>query len=353
MNKSTENKWADADVDYASALWEDREFVPDPFYLVYCHCHRCDTNTQATGAGVEASEVFIVPSVATGQGTRRLLEIVEKGIADVTTIARTMEHKATIAQHAYLKVRLVWFQQYINLRIQHGNVFDDDLVQERARQGFRPYEIQAMKYNHAHDLAKHIIEKFLQLQKVARSVLAEQEDKGEQITQTEQGIKKLTVGIKCVDNVWLDITRTWYRLKHLKQELDSREMLGGPSSGQAEDEHAKIEDADEDGNGNGNGLEDEQEAQLQIYRLNPNAMSVQQGLNELRFASEGSGTIESGSASVEELAEASSVAEALENGLHIDSAESEEKEEVGASQDKVAAEDKDTAQDKAAVENEF
>lgn len=90
-----------------------------------------------------------------------------------------------------------------------------------------------MRMAQAHRLAEHLIGKFEQLSKVAQSVLTEQEDRGDQLTQTEDGVKKLTVGMKCVDNVWAEITQVVGQLKKLSEQISKSKVFLAPPAREA------------------------------------------------------------------------------------------------------------------------
>ncbi|EXJ80861.1 hypothetical protein A1O3_07147 [Capronia epimyces CBS 606.96] len=198
LSKSPENKWAHVDINYSSPIWEER---------------------------VEASEVFIIPTVFSGQGTRLLLSIAEQGIADLANIASELKRNATATAESLNIVRSHWLQQLAKMRSVLGLDFDEEETRAYAHQMFLPYELKAIQCKQTCDLAEHIVDRFVQLQKLARSVLAKQEEKGQQITKTPEGVKKLTIGIKCIDSVWLDITRSWFRLSRALEQIRGAEMM--------------------------------------------------------------------------------------------------------------------------------
>ncbi|EXJ90421.1 hypothetical protein A1O1_03522 [Capronia coronata CBS 617.96] len=200
-----------------------------------------------------------MPTVHTGQGTRLLLEITEKGITDLTSLGDDMKKTAAVTERIYVEVRMQWLAYLMVMRGQLGSTFDEDSAQTHASQVFRPYEMQAHNYKQCCDLAQRVIDKFVQLQKLAGTVLAAQEEMGEQLTQTEEGVKKLTIGIKCIDTVWLDITTSFARLKLAVDELEKTEVIGalmgegepGPSVQELEEDDGITQAENENDSGSG------------------------------------------------------------------------------------------------------
>ncbi|KIX02537.1 uncharacterized protein Z518_08478 [Rhinocladiella mackenziei CBS 650.93] len=246
-NKSAANRWANVDVNYTSSIWDD-----------------C----------VAASEVFIIPTVITGQGTRLLLTIAENGTQHVRAIGRELEYKANIIKQRETYTKL---QCICNiLRIPNGESFiTEEQILTEVNQASRSVEAQAAINHHCVTFAEHMLARFAQLHNVAQRVLGEQEERGDQLMNTEEGVKKLTVGIKCLDNIWADITRSWESLHKALQELDRIMLAWKPLAG-AGPGVAEIEN-DEEAKGDG-----ERERQ-QILIFDPTESGLERRLRLLQF----------------------------------------------------------------------
>lgn len=93
----------------------------------------------------------------------------------------------------------------------------------------RRFELQTSTARRALSLAEQLAVKFDQVRKVAGSILAEQEERGDQITQTELGLKKLTIGMKCMDTVWADIIHSSVQLKKVQEVFNESRISMVPS----------------------------------------------------------------------------------------------------------------------------
>ncbi|OQV03635.1 hypothetical protein CLAIMM_08653 [Cladophialophora immunda] len=196
-----ESKWANVDVSYTSALWEEH---------------------------VVASEVFILPTVVSGQGTRQLLSIIDQAIDELSVQARELAHQAKTADHEQIAVKCATIHGHHRKQQPQSSDLKELSAKIHALRVIEDFELYAALVQRAAGVAEHLVGKFEQLQKVAQGVLTEQEEKGNELTQTPEGVKKLTVSIKCVDTIWADIISSWTKLKKLRKEIQEEKVALPP-----------------------------------------------------------------------------------------------------------------------------
>ncbi|KIX95537.1 uncharacterized protein Z520_08657 [Fonsecaea multimorphosa CBS 102226] len=233
-----ENKWADVDVSYTSALWEER--------------------------GVVASEVFIVPTVVSGKGTRHLLSITDQGISDLGAQATDLADEAKTVDHEQTAIKFALLQEHRFKQQLERRGLTELSARIRAFRVLQDFEAYAALVDQAHQLAEHLLGKFGQLQKVAQRVLAEQEEKGDELTRTPEAVKKLTISMKCVDTIWADIISSWTKLKTLRNEVQEAKVALPPirrSVRVVRKDDDGVEDGDGEGEGDGNGEAAQEDAQ--------------------------------------------------------------------------------------------
>jgi len=213
-----ENKWADVDVSYTSAFWEDRTwYYPTPFPSLINLI-----------LGIAASEVFIVPTVVSGQGTRQLLSITDQGISELIVQASELAEEAKIVDHEQIAIKFSLLHEHRLKQETQRRGLTELSEQLRALRVLENFKSFAALVEKAHDLAEHLVAKFGQLKKVAQRVLAEQEGKGDELTATPEALKKLTISIKCVDTIWADIISSWTKLKKLRNKMQEAKVALPP-----------------------------------------------------------------------------------------------------------------------------
>ncbi|KIV84563.1 hypothetical protein PV11_00336 [Exophiala sideris] len=192
------NKYAAADPDYRSEIWAD---------------------------GTEASEVFFNPTITTGQGTRQLLALAGKGLAEFSQIFGLATRNVISLHKGVLKAKIKAHNHNAD-SVAEGNdeVVDADKA-GRAFVGQIEYERECGK------LAAHLVQKFEQLQKVVATILAEQETHGDMVMKNLDSLKKVTIGIKCVDNIWAEIVEDIRRLKRMTEAADAHRNTLMPALG--------------------------------------------------------------------------------------------------------------------------
>ncbi|EHY59082.1 hypothetical protein ABEF95_011754 [Exophiala dermatitidis] len=199
--ESTNSKWANVDKDFTSSIWDE---------------------------GLQASQVFIIPTITTGQGTRELLEIVEKGSTDLTTLLQTWAQIAGAANEAETRYNFSWVTHFTKVVAEHaerGTLTTEDEFEGARREALLPFTVQAANCLQICKLAEGVLAGLATLHKIASGLLAEQETQKEELVKTEEGVKRLTVCIKCVDAVWADITRTWRACEALKGHVQREGLV--------------------------------------------------------------------------------------------------------------------------------
>ncbi|KAH0844978.1 hypothetical protein FOPE_09675 [Fonsecaea pedrosoi] len=191
--QTEENPWANADVSYTSAVWGDN---------------------------VAASQVFILPTFASGEGTRQLLSITKQGISDLSVQTCELAHEARTADHEQFAIKCAVVDEHRHQRRAQGSESQTSDVRVlsakiSALRIIKDFEFYAVLVQQAHGVAEHLVGKFEQLQKVAQTVLTEQEENGTNLAKTPEAVKKLTISMKCVDSIWADIIASWKKLKRL------------------------------------------------------------------------------------------------------------------------------------------
>ncbi|ETI22237.1 hypothetical protein G647_06310 [Cladophialophora carrionii CBS 160.54] len=190
--KNGDDTQAGSDISYTSNVWQKR---------------------------VVASEIFISPTVTTGEGTRKLIQIANQGMAEFAAQTRELVHGSTDADHDHRYIYYSSLLQNIEKRRQQGAMFKEKQARRELDKKLEPYELQKLRYHAATKLANDLVYKFDQLGKVARSLLTSQEELGEGIAVSESGRKKIVVSAKCIDTLWKDIITTHTQLKKLHDEI--------------------------------------------------------------------------------------------------------------------------------------
>ncbi|OAL35160.1 hypothetical protein AYO20_05637 [Fonsecaea nubica] len=233
--QAEENAWANADVSYPSAVW---------------------------GENVAASQVFILPTFASGEGTRQLLSITKQGINDLSVQTCELAHEARTADHEQFAIKCAVVDEHRRQQRAQGSESQTSDVKVlsakiSALRIIKDFEFYAVLVQQAHGVAEHLVGKFEQLQKVAQTVLTEQEEKGTNLAKTPEAVKKLTISMKCVDSIWADIIASWKKLKRLDSGIqkgkttlpplrDNLKLIGINITGAEESDNPALEGKDQD-----------------------------------------------------------------------------------------------------------
>lgn len=110
----------------------------------------------------------------------------------------------------------------VRLREERGLPTTVDQVRASVREVNLTLQAQLIAEKRCTTAVEHVSGKFAQLDKLARSMLADQEEHGDQLTASEHRVKKLMVGMKCIDNVWDEIRRSYLRLRML---VDAKDVI--------------------------------------------------------------------------------------------------------------------------------
>ncbi|OCT51805.1 hypothetical protein CLCR_08605 [Cladophialophora carrionii] len=208
--KNGDDTQAGSDISYTSNVWQKR---------------------------VVASEIFISPTVTTGEGTRKLIQIANQGVLTMLQMAefaaqiREFVQGSTDADHDHRYIYYSSLLQNIEKRRQQGARFKERQARRELDKRLEPYELQKLRYHAATKLANDLVYKFEQVGKVARSLLTSQEELGEEIAVGESGRKKIVVSAKCIDTLWKDIITTHTQLKKLHDEIVVVKMTLPPVPG--------------------------------------------------------------------------------------------------------------------------
>ncbi|KIW67366.1 hypothetical protein PV04_06627 [Phialophora macrospora] len=204
VGKKGDDAQAEPDISYTSNVWEKR---------------------------VAASEIFINPTVNTGEGTRNLIQIANQGMTEFTTQTRDLIHGFSDADHDHRYIYYSSVLQNIEKRKEQGANFKERQTQRELNKTLEPYEMQKLRYHTASNLANDLVYKFEQLGKIAQSLLTSQEELGEEITMTELGRKKIVVSAKCIDTIWKDVITLYAQLKKVQDEITILKMTLPPVTG--------------------------------------------------------------------------------------------------------------------------
>ncbi|KAI1618857.1 hypothetical protein EDD37DRAFT_647649 [Exophiala viscosa] len=196
---TSKTKYAAIDPDYRSEFWNDK---------------------------TEASEVFFNPSITTGQGTRQLIAIAEKGLAEFSQTLGIASRNVTSLHKGVLQAKINAYNH--NAEAAREGITDNLVDVDKAGRAFVG-QIECERKCGA--LAAHLVQKFEQLQKIAMTVLAEQTAHGDMVMKKVDSLKKVTIGIKCVDNVWPEIILGIQQLKHMTDAADAHRNTLMPSLG--------------------------------------------------------------------------------------------------------------------------
>lgn len=157
-----------------------------------------------------------MPSVTTGKGTRQLLGIAERGIFEFSHIAHRANRNINSLQKGLLFAKMRAYTH--NLPAEH----EDQLVDgDGAGMSFVG---QINCERRCGVLAAHLAKKCEQLHKVASTVLAEQEAHGDMVLKDVDSLKRMTVGIKCVDNIWSEILIFFAKLRQVTDAADAHRI---------------------------------------------------------------------------------------------------------------------------------
>ncbi|EXJ58792.1 hypothetical protein A1O7_06222 [Cladophialophora yegresii CBS 114405] len=208
--KKGDDTQAESDISYTSNVWQKR---------------------------VVASEIFINPTVTTGEGSRKLIQIANQGVLTVLQMtefaAQTREsvHGFTDADHDHQYIYYSSLLGNISKRREQGAQFNERQVHRELDKKLERYELQKLRYHAATKLSNDLVYKFEQLGKVAQSLLTSQEELGEEIAVTDSGRKKIVVSAKCIDALWKDIITTHTQLKKLQDNIATTKMTLPPVPG--------------------------------------------------------------------------------------------------------------------------
>ena len=167
-----------------------------------------------------------------------MLSVVNSGLADALVTLSHLEGRTRNAMQTYkaANAHLIVFAAHAD----SCEASDNEMRQRHkfitlVRRKLRVYHQQIV-------VVKALTQKFGQMDRLGKSMLAHQERYGEAMTTDLNAIKALTVGIKCIDYVWDDIQR---HLKPLKKSFaeDAQEKVNSTVLGVGGDEDGYDSDA--------------------------------------------------------------------------------------------------------------
>ncbi|KAJ9607995.1 hypothetical protein H2200_008074 [Cladophialophora chaetospira] len=197
--KNGGNKQADTNVSYDSKIWK---------------------------RNVTATDIFINPTVETGEGSRQLAAIASKGMSEFTEKATELYSQCNQADHDQHYIYYSNVYLLMGKRMEQGPEFKEKRHKRALVEQTEPFEQQKSRIDAALLQANDLVYKFEQLEKLVKSLLASQEELGDQITKIESGRKKVAISAKCIDALWKDIIKTYNSFYKLQDQiLDARATL--------------------------------------------------------------------------------------------------------------------------------
>lgn len=166
-----------------------------------------------------------MPTIATGQGTRILVETATDGLEFHQRVIDHLKRRVDECQHNMN-------QDEVDLLFRHIQLHRTGIGKSSTKPQIEsPSDLRKFFQDQA-DIAQALAQKadsvckrFSQVKKISERILADQEELGLDLIMSTEGSKKLHIATKCLDTVWADVQLEWRTLKAEFEDFEADQSI--------------------------------------------------------------------------------------------------------------------------------